>query len=535
MMKYIIKNMILAGVCLFTLSSCNDFLTLYPEDDLVDDEYWQTGDEVQSVVASCYRFMLEDNIIRRIIYWGEARSDNMDYSTSASTDEQYLKDANLMSSNSLVTWGDFYKVINVCNKVIKSAPAVRDRDANFTEERLHNYLAEAYTIRALCYFYLVRSFGDVPYVTEPSESERQDYQVPQSSGDGVIIPALIADLKLSEEYAAEEWPTEQYTRGRITKNAVRALLADVYLWKASNLENPNQNSDYKSCIDACDRVLNNHSLFKTEMVMVEADRMFSDVFYNGNSTEAIFELNFDNNGKMNGATAEIYGNTQKGKNAHFEPTSQMYSNYLNVQYDFRARDFIMATVEASSEGSVVTPTSFKAFKHEGQSPASALVPHTSSEYVYRPSTSTSNWIFYRLSDIYLMKAEAKAYLAVTDEERKDVISLCNITYKRATMDMDSLEYADYATIDDVKSLVLQERCRELCFEGKRWYDLLRMVRREGTTANAYALLEKAYSREVSVYKARLTNPLAWYLPISITEMNTNSNLHQNAYYTIKEQ
>ena len=176
-MKYYLKNILLAASCLWAFTACNDFLTLYPEDDIVDDEYWETGEDVQSVVASCYRFMLEDNVISRIIYWGEARSDNMDYSTSASTDEQYLKDANLLSSNALVTWGDFYKVINICNKVIKSAPAVRDRDANFTEERLHNYLAEAYTLRALCYFYLIRSFGDVPYVTEPSESEQQDYQV----------------------------------------------------------------------------------------------------------------------------------------------------------------------------------------------------------------------------------------------------------------------------------------------------------------------------------------------------------------------
>ena len=91
----------------------------------------------------------------------------MDYSTSASTDEQYLKDANLLSSNGLVTWGDFYKVINICNKVIKSAPAVRDRDANFTEERLHNYLARFILCAHSGYFYLVRSFGDVPYVTEP--------------------------------------------------------------------------------------------------------------------------------------------------------------------------------------------------------------------------------------------------------------------------------------------------------------------------------------------------------------------------------
>ena len=84
-MKYYLKNIFLAASCLWLFTACNDFLTLYPEDDIVDDEYWETGEDVQSVVASCYRFMLEDNVISRIIYWGEARSDNMDYSTSAST------------------------------------------------------------------------------------------------------------------------------------------------------------------------------------------------------------------------------------------------------------------------------------------------------------------------------------------------------------------------------------------------------------------------------------------------------------------
>lgn len=534
-MKYFWRNILLAGACMCTFTACNDFLTLYPEDDIVDDEYWETGEDVQSVVASCYRFMLEDNVISRIIYWGEARSDNMDYSTSASTDEQYLKDANLLSSSGLVTWSDFYKVINICNKVIKVAPSVRNKDANFTEERLHNYLAEVYTLRALCYFYLVRSFGDVPYVTEPSESEQQDYQVPQSSADEVIVPAMIADLELAESYAPEEWPTERYTRGRVTKNGVRALLADVYLWKASNAANPDAQADYRACIAACDRVLQNNALLETEMIMVEGDRMYNSVFYSGNSTESIFELNFDSEGKMNGATSNLYGNSEKGRNAHFEPTAQMFNAYLDVQYDYRARDFIAATVEAAGEGSVTPPTSFKVFKYEGQSPASALVPHNSADYTYRSSTSTANWIFYRLSDIYLMKAEALAEVAVSDDERKSVISLCNVTYKRATMEMDSLEYADYPTMDDVKTLVLQERQRELCFEGKRWYDLLRKVRREGSTAGAYALLDAAYARETSTYRARLSNIEAWYLPISLTEMNANSNLHQNSYYATKEQ
>lgn len=400
---------------------------------------------------------------------------------------------------------------------------------------MHNYLAEAYTLRALCYFYLIRSFGDVPYVTEPSESEQQDYQVAQSSADGVIVPAMIEDLKLAESYAPEEWPTEQYTRGRITKNAVRALLADVYLWKASDVGNADARADYQACVDACDRVLRNEALYETEMMMVEGNRIYNSVFYTGNSTESIFELNFDSEGKMNGATANLYGNSSKGKSAHFEPTAQMFNAYQDVYYDYRARDFVAATVDVGSDGAVVPPTSFKVFKYEGQSPASALVPHSSGEYVYRSSTSTANWIFYRLSDIYLMKAEALAEMAVTDDERKTVISLCNVTYKRATMEMDSLEYADYPTMDDVRAMVLQERRRELCFEGKRWYDLLRKVRREGSTSNSYALLEEAYAREISTYKARLSNPLAWYLPISLTEMNANTQLHQNSYYATKEQ
>ena len=74
--------------------------------------------------------------------------------------------------------------------------------------------------------------------------------------------------------------------------------------------------------------------------------MYNSVFYTGNSTEAIFELNFDKDGKMNGATANLYGNTTKGKSAHFEPTAQLFNTYLDVQYDYRARDFIAATVEA---------------------------------------------------------------------------------------------------------------------------------------------------------------------------------------------
>ncbi|MDP4276200.1 MAG: RagB/SusD family nutrient uptake outer membrane protein [Bacteroidota bacterium] len=523
-MKHRLFYLLTAVLFVLTTTSCNDYLTLYPEDDIVDDQYWQTGDQVQSMVAACYRYMIDNDVINRMIYWGELRSDNVDYS-SASTDEKYLKDANLLSSSGLVTWDKFYKVINICNNVIVKAPAVCQVDANFTTTTMHNYLSEVYTLRALCYFYLVRSFGDVPYVTVPSKSEQQNYLVTQTPGDS-IINYLISDMeKYGLPYAAASWPTEAYTHGRITRNAVRALLADLYLWKASNINNTQAASDYHSCIDYCNAILNDN---ESTLVMNETNEMYHNVFYAGNSTESIFELNFVSNGLANNSTATIYGNAVKSKSPQFIPTGNLYELYGT--YDCRAYSFLK--VGYSTNAGVTSATSYNVFKYEGQNPAAGF---GSTDYVYRSSTSYANWIIYRLSDAYLMKAEALVELAKLEgnnDYSNQAVAMCNVTYKRANNNLDSLSLTDNSKAEE---MVLNERRREFCFEGKRWYDLMRKVRREGSTTEALDELSAAYEQELSTYKARLSSIDAWYLPISKTEMNANPKLYQNAYYSLKEQ
>ncbi|HET9571826.1 MAG TPA: RagB/SusD family nutrient uptake outer membrane protein [Bacteroidales bacterium] len=523
-MKYPFLKSLLLIVLTVTTASCDQYLQLYPEDDIVDEEYWQTGDQVQSVVASCYRFMIDNDVINRMIYWGEIRSDNVDYS-SASTDEKYLKDANLLSSSGLVTWDKFYKVINVCNKVILKAPGVCDLDANFNQTTMHHYLAEAYTLRALCYFYLVRSFGDVPYVTIPSESERQDYLLFQTKGDS-IITKLIDDMEnIALPYAAVDWPTEAYTHGRITRNAVRVLLADLYLWKASNVTNPTADTDYQASINYCDAILTDN---ESTLIMAETDKMYRSVFYTGNDPESIFELNFEDKGLANNSTATLYGNTVKSKTPHFIPTKSLYDLYsLNDQ-----RAYTFMQVGYTTSGTVTSPTSYKIFKYEGQTPSSG---YGLNDYTYRSSTSNANWILYRLPDVYLIKAEALVELSKNTGNGSLVsqaVSLCNITYKRSTNNVDSLILTDNSKAEE---MVLNERRREFCFEGKRWFDLLRKVRRDGSTTDAFAYLSDAYEQELSTYKARLSSMDAWFIPISKTEINVNPNLRQNAYYSLKEQ
>lgn len=513
-----------AMFALGSLTSCNDFLTLYPEDEIVDDEYWVDGTKVQSVVASCYRYMADNNTLRKMLYWGELRSDNVDYTTGG-TDEQNLHDANLLSSSSLVKWDGFYNVINICNNVIQKAPGVRDKDVNFTEDVLHHYMAEAYTMRALCYFYLVRSFGDVPYVTAPSDSEQKDYMVYQAKGDS-IINCLISDLeKYGTPWAAEEWDTEAYNHGRITLNAVRALLADLYLWRASDINNAKADEDYQQCINYCDAILNDEN---STLIFADED-IYSQVFYQGNASENIFELNFVNGGLANSSTAQLYGNTSKGNTPHFTPTQNLYSKF--TENDSRRYQYLQLNYTGS--GTNMTVSSYRIFKYEGMRPASDF---GATDFSYRPANNYANWIIYRLSDIYLMKAEALAILAQhenSQEKADQALALCNTSHNRYTSAVQ--DELSIGQISDAETVVLEERRLELCFEGKRWYDLLRKARREGSTDKALQLLVAARSGDTQLFEARLSSLDAWYLPISKTEMNANPNLHQNAYYKLKEQ
>lgn len=526
MAKKALRLLCILSFYLFTSSlftSCDDYLTIYPEDDIVDDTYWNNGDKVQSVVASCYRYMEDNNVLRKLLLWGEIRSDNVDYSTGSSEEEE-MHNANILSSSSLVKWDGFYKVINICNNVLTKAPAVRDVDVNFTEEKFHNYMSEAYTLRALCYFYLIRSFGDVPYVTEPSDSEQKDYMVPQSSADS-ILTCLISDMETyALPWSPEDWDTPEHSHGRITTNAVRALLADMYLWKASDINNGDAMNDYQKCIDYCDAILNDDN---STLVFCDWQDMYNDVFYQGNATESIFELNFRNNGLANSSTSTLYGNTSKGTTAHFNPTTNLFNEFG----DNDARRYQYLQLNYVSTGSAPAVSSYKIFKYEGMRPAS---DYGSSDYSYRGTSSYANWIIYRLADVYLMKAEALAEIAKAnnDETRAAAaVHLCNVVYTRANQGLDSLSAEQPSDAGDV---VLAERRRELCFEGKRWYDLLRKVRREGSTEKALNLLVNARSGETTLLSARLSTIDAWYLPISKTEMNANPNLHQNAYYSLTE-
>ena len=515
-----VKWLMCATLITFHLSlftSCSDWLTVYPEDEIIEDEFWTSADDVDMMVSGAYRYMLESSVLQRFVYLGEMRSDNIKAGNSNGNESAVLNDGNLLSDNSLCDWSGFYKVINICNNVIEKAGDVRGVDLNFGESEYQHALSEVMFLRALCYFYLVRGWGDVPYVTSSSSSDAIDYNRPQSDADS-IVTALIADMQTAKAYATPSWGTQTKNCGRVTRNACRALLADLYLWAGR----------YQECIAECDEVLNNYVRIEgsgqTEWALLPRSTFFNRVFYSGNSVESIFELNLNNTNNNNLTVfAQLYGNAST--NPHLLPTSSLATFYDDA--DARGMQYVNLSND-------------RAFKYVGQD---APVADTQTEaktatYSYRTSSSAPNWIVYRLADVYLMKAEALAVSGTQPADFDQVATLCNKTYVRSHPEgADSLDHAMAADRASAFTMVMDERRREFAFEGKRWFDLLRQVRREGgpTEAIVNTLVANKYSgTSPDGITGKLSSIGYWYWPIYKTEMDVNKNLHQNEYYRLQE-
>lgn len=468
--------------------SCSNYLELLPPSGLVREEFWKTKSDVDAVLMGAYSAFASMN--GSLFTYGEARGDMVKADYSLGWNERSLMESNIYPDNGLCNWSGFYKVINYCNDVIKNAPEVQKIDNTFTDFQMQGYLAEAYFIRSLSYFYLVRIFKDVPLVLEPSESDNVDFYLPKTDGDEILRKVLV-DLNEYRKYVSDGYKTSAEVKGRATKTSYDALIADINLWLF----------DYNACIEACDRILANK-----DYVLIPGTRWF-DIFYPGNSLEGIFEFQFNDKYSQRNA---LYGMTNRF--SHQYDPSQKAAEFFARKYAVELTRGEDASIAKLSEDDYLI------WKFIGLTPDGKTERFSSIQ-------NSCNWIVYRLADIYLMKAEALSQLSRFSEAS----DLLNEIRFRANVVPVGLPNSAIAYED----AILDERALELAFEGKRWFDLLRMGRR-----NNYARKEKLVeliiknvpSTQKRILSAKLTNPLGWYLPIAKSEIERNKNLVQNPYY-----
>ncbi|MCI6462350.1 MAG: RagB/SusD family nutrient uptake outer membrane protein, partial [Prevotella sp.] len=553
-----LKNNIIIGVTgmiALGLGSCSDFLEIEPLNDIVLDKFWNEENDVENIVAGCYSGMQNRILIERMIVWGELRSDHLIGGTGVQDNiniQNILKE-NITANNVYTSWGEFYDIINRCNTVLHYSPLVAERDPNYTETELMATRAEVSAIRDLCYFYLIRTFRDVPYSTQPFLDELQQMAMPATKFDAVL-DSLITDLENVKSYAVKTYPVSKtnYQCGRITQDAIHAMLAEMYLWKkdyANSVKYADMVIDAKTQrfqneIDNAGGNSSSYKMFEGYPLIYDSyttgnlyGNAYGTIFGSGASRESILELIFadDNTRLANHGLSFLYGNqkTMPGivKPADFITTDVSDASYKVFCDKYDTRNYENLYKMSASQYGVA-----KYVCKSGMVSISSTEITSSASPSYPEEYCHANWILYRLTDVMLLKAEALVQMVDGDAKTEandsllraayDIVSVINKRSNCATTYM-PITYANYSTKSQMENLVFEERARELMFEGKRWYDLVRRSLRDGNTSYLVQQVTRKGSDNASVVQAKLAKMDAIFWPYNLDELKVNPYLVQN--------
>lgn len=604
----VVKMCVLGCVVAMTCS-CEDFLTIYPTDKIILEDFWKSKEDVNNVVAESYRLMTTSDYLNRLIVWGELRSDNViEGNYGGNNNIKYIMEANLLPNNPYATWDVFYKIINNCNIVLKYAPDVRNEDPDFTDGDLDVVKGEMYALRALSHFYLVRTFRRVPLQLEAMVDNSQNLKQPQAE-PLVVLDSCLVDLYKAEDLVltSGNFSKDAENKGRVTKDAVRTMIADVLLWKAAFLQYEKKDmagakACYAECVKYCDEVLDTRmkyilnydaredyiekqlglELHSEYPILYPSEKkggyelpttanggknrtarpVYNHIFYQGNSLcESIFEIQHTSEKQSgNYEVPTFYGYYDDTKFVTSLLSAPRYMAEASVtgsiykESDFRRINYILSQKKDNEEIDNYSIIKYGYMSwNEDRSKTEGTTTFGKISYTYIPGKSgylelATNWILYRITDVMLMKAEA---LALRNEgaDLNEAFDLVKAVYNRSqtgyqneekkwigySEPKDDLKQDNYKGADAILSLVLEERQRELAFEGKRWHDLVRKALRDGSTQPMLdILIPHKYESNGDAYRTKMAEINSLFFPIAEREINTNDLLDQNPVYEVED-
>lgn len=516
---------IICAICvMFSLTSCNDWLDVQPNNEQVTDDYWKSKEDVEAVISSGYYYMRQ--CVPTFIKWGELRG-GMLYTTNSS--DSKLQDFNMIPSNGLCDWSTVYKVIGMANSVILYAPGVDD-DTYYDAIR-NSHLAEAYFLRAYCYLLLAKNYREVPLVLQAYVNDQASFDLPKSS-EAEIIAQVKADVKAALETGAAKgtYEVDWQTKGRVTKWALYALMADACLWS----------EDYDQCIEYCNMVLNATDTFRPVFMSNTAD--WYSIFYPGNSNESILELNWD------------YATNQQNNN---------FTSLFTLDNSSPLRPTTLAMEKMKSEMQALRESGMTEEGRMGRMLLATFVPEggqtagwsTSNQYYIWKYKGTdvpditggtrvhndANFILYRVAELMLMKAQALTMKG--QGSWLEAVGLINRIRTRAglsnfnNIDVSSADApVQVSQLDELTLLeeIMTQKQLEFVGEAKTWYDLLwfgRIANNKYKTQFISKVIQGNQTTNQQWILSVLQDQNAWYLPIPQADIEHNKLLEQNPYYS----
>lgn len=383
-------------------------------------------------------------------------------------------------------WKGCYKTIQGANNIINNYAMVSG-----DQTVIKQIVGEAYFLRALSYYWLVRGFGSAPLIT--SADFTQAMLTIKKTGPQEIYALIEADLKIAEEFVADQ----KRDPGRPNRGSVKALLADVYLteggWPI------NDQSKYALAAAKAKEVIDNKNTYGFDLVPLE-------VLWSGGTTAIGTKeevMAFHSSKSFGGSTNAYYGHpgTPKEENGWEDFCAEIH--FFNKFPEGKRKDITFHTEFVKSDGTIVPWQNsaeqkpyFGKFRLEDNTTWQSSLPVHMIRYAH----------------VLLVYAEAQARATGPNDDTYEALNAIRV---RAELDpLSGLSQADFITA------VVNERAWEFAGEFTRWFDLVRLELVEQANADKDVNDLKPIG---AITKEDYTFPI----PLSDITINPNLNLDED--------
>lgn len=515
--KYILVLFLAGGLA---MSSCNKQLDVDSTRQQNEANQWQSYEDARSGLMGLYglfRAAIADNNAHWL--WGELRQG--DFESLQRPDLKAIIEGNLNASypviEQITNWRRFYAVINACNLYIDRVPNVL-QDKRYTESYLKLDIAQARTIRAFAYFYMVRIWGDVPLITEPNEGRFE--ALPRTSADKVLafasqeiiesaprLPFLYSGADPEQKFPANYYGNlqEYWANTPFNRLGAYAILSHISAWRGL----------YADVAVYTEYIVNNFS--KSNLSMLSTDQLTGaagstggSVFdsYQGNYNQLVAFNFIQNRGEttINGHIEQLtLANTTRFPMSKQMPEIYVPKDVIKEMFPSRNGNDQRFGLDNRYTPALISERYFENYSSEVPVFKKIRVMDGGAGATGEFAVYNSAIIFTRLEEIRLLRAEA---LAVLGKESQAAEELNKVKSARG------INPFTVGGQFDLLDEIFEERRRELLGEGWRWYDLVRYHRIKRNDAEFNKLLDEG----------------GIYWPISQEVLNRNPKLEQNTYW-----
>jgi len=473
-------------------NSCKKFLTEKPQSFLTPANFYQTSADATAALNGVFSGLQAQAYYGRTAWIISENSADLLYPAAGNSDRTTLYLGTYTSTNGEISnwWISSYKMIKGANDVIAHVPGI-----NMDTTSRNNIVGNAYFLRAMAYFDLVRSFGDVPLLTAPIVSTTDTTIYASRTASAKVYQQIISDLQYAEIHCLPENKISSSNKGMVSSGAASAMLARVYLTRASTtFADP---ADNQNALVECNKIIssNIYSLLPKYADIFDVSKKYGP--------EHIFCVQFALPPSTGNITLRMLTPAILNGSASFYCQNNFFNNGYSaadsIRKSYNVANKAVSVISGSSYGTTQSVTPFF--------------------YKYRDpywlangggNNSQVDWIVLRYADIWLMQSEAMNNIDPTNTAKFNGI---NTVRARAGLTDPSLQLNITNTPTSaafVDSLV-NDRARELCMEGERRWDLIRL----GKFQQAMSTLG------ITIDSAHLL------LSIPQSEIQVNHNLSQN--------